>query len=254
MRILKLFLLTILVLFGSCSTIRVYRDGSTGTLKSYTAIPEYYGEDQKKTYVSGSYTTANAEQSPFPSDQKSIVSLKAHRAHNFKAFSYYYGVGGSLGSYKFKSDVLNLIEEGETKSFFSLDTKIGGNIHKAWNAVDWRILGVELTYNLEGGPYQRKLDDLKDSSNSLRVYSNPSILAYNLSTEVIFKFDKQNTAGFGLFYGSVLNSKEEFQPKADFSGFMLNYRYSDYTLSVIYSTTGESNIEALKLGLTYILF
>lgn len=237
--------------FWSCSSIRSYRAGTTGSVKSYTAIPEYYGEKKVKTYASVNYSTGSIEQTNFDSDRKFILSLNSHRAHSDKYYGFYYGGGVSYGQYKFNSKIPSVIETGESKSFFSLDTKVGGMLQKAWNSIDWRILGAEFTYNYEFGSYQDQLEDLEGEFSSIKVYNNPSILAYNVSSELVYKVNPNNAFGLGLFYGAVIDSNERVEDKADFGGLTMHYKYSDYTFSIVHNSTANSEISTVKLGLTY---
>lgn len=249
-----IFILVVSVLsanFWSCTSIRTFRSGTTGSNKSYTAIPEYYGEKAVKTYASASYSTGKAEQSGFATDDKYIISLNAHRAHADKFYAFYYGAGASYGQYTFNSGLPTVIETGEKRSFFSIDSKVGGLLQKAWNSIDWRILYAELTYSYEFGEYQDKLDELEGQFNTIKIYNNPSNLAYNFNTELVYKVNRDNAFGLGFFYGEVLDSNEAFKEKADFGGITMHYRYSEYTFSLVGNSTADNDVSSWKFGLTY---
>ena len=238
----------------SCTSIRTYRNGTYGAVKSYTAIPEYYGENTSTTYVSGSFSSGENRVDANGIDKTSIIALNAHRSHSFKYFNFYYGAGGRYGSYKFRTGLLEIIKAGERESFFNIDAKAGVNFQKSWQNLDWRILGGELTYTYETGPYQDRLDELEGELSTIQIYSQPSTLTYNVNTELIWKVNRKNAIGLGFFYGSILNQHTEDSANSGHYGIMGSYRYSQFTFSIIQTGTEQVKSGSVQFGLTYRLF
>ena len=105
-KILKALLIcTILVFFISCGVNKVYTSASYGSLKSYTEKPIYNGKKETSTYVSGSFSNLNHPQDNESGDKVTMGNFLIYRTTTNKRLNYYYGLGGSFGTYQFKSDL-----------------------------------------------------------------------------------------------------------------------------------------------------
>lgn len=243
-----------LTLVFSCTSFVTYRNGSRGSLKSYTSIPEYQGENSTASYVSGNFSTGKNNEESNEEDRISIFAINAHRSHSFKLFNFYYGAGARYGNYTFRTGFLDIVEAGDKKSFYNLDAKVGGNFQRSWKWFDWRILGAELTYTYETGSYQDRLDELDRDLDIIVDYSQPSTVTFNLNTELVWKVNNKHAVGLGFFYGSILNPIDEDSTNSDYSGIMGSYRYTNYTFSIIQSGLWIEPASSIQFGLTYRFF
>jgi len=127
--IIKLSFFLLLISLVSCGPHRVYTTGSYGSLKTYTEKQHYVDKKTTQTYMSAdvSFGTHMQNDEAF-NDTKTIVSINAHQNTTGRFYNYYYGLGASLGSYKFKEGYSDLIDRGEKKSFYSINLKTGANI------------------------------------------------------------------------------------------------------------------------------
>ena len=83
-----------------------------------------------------------------------------------------------MGRYRFDKPI-NEDVNFKSRAFYSLNSKAGINLNLPTKKMDWRVLGVELTYNYEFGPYQKTLDDVRSNSEGtdLLIFNKKSILA-----------------------------------------------------------------------------
>lgn len=252
----KILIIAQLVLFCSCGVKRIYTSGSYGSLKSYTAKKEYKDKRSSEIYLSGDISNGkHGQESNSFNDNKILVSLNAHKSITGRNYNLYYGLGATYGNYKFKEGFEDIIATGEKKSFYSINFKTGINYTMSRRVIDYRFIGLELTYNYEFGPYQDKLTQLKSLDNSELLIINKKLLfSYNLYSEYVFKINKDNALTIGFYLGDLLsNDKDTEGRRATFSGLSFGYRFNKYTFSVI-TQSGEANIRSTKFGVTYQLF
>ncbi len=249
----NLLLLIIVICFTvtSCGK-RVYTSGTYGSIKSYTARPEYKGKNTKATYISTDYSSGDAGG---VRDKKTLISVRAHRSITRKYFNLYYGLGGTIGNYKFGGPI-NENSNFNSEAFYSLNSKAGFNFNLPTKRMDWRLVGAELTYNYEFGPYQNVLKEVKDSNedSNLLIFNNKSMLYYNFTSEAVFKFNEDNTLSLGIYFGDLLNKTKDLKNRGSgFSGTFISYRFKKFTCSVV-NEGGQASIDTTKFGLTYQLF
>ncbi len=250
----KLLSLIVSFLLTSCGT-RVYTSGTYGSIKSYTAKPEFRGENKKATYVSVDISKGKQRIDESITDSKTLVSINAHRSITRKYFNFYYGLGGTIGNYKFDAPINNDVNS-DSKSFYSFNSKTGINLNLPTKKVDWRILGLELTYNYEFGPYQDILEQVKNNNEdpSLLVFNEKSILAYNIGTEAVFKLNSGNAFSLGVYVGEILNRTADLKDRNTmFGGVLMSYKIKKFTVSFL-REEGQEDIASSKFGLTYELF
>ncbi len=264
MKNLLIIILSLLLL--SCGIDRIYTSGTYSSIKSYTAKPEYRNKDTSAVYISGDYS--KGEHSQFGNystsglaqkerkDTKDLMSLSIHKSITRENFNFYYGIGGTYGNYTFKSDFFDIVKLNEKKDFYSFNTKMGINYNLPTKKMDWRIIGLELGYNYEFGPYQNILARIKERAEDLPrilVVNEKSFFSYNFNSEAVFKLKNSSAIGIGFFIGDILNNLEELKGKdSSFYGLFFSYRHKRYTFSYIEEIGNE--VRSSKFGLSYQLF
>lgn len=253
-QISKLLGIVSMLSLASCGSERVYTTASYGSLKSYTEKQHYVDSKTTETYIQGdvSFGKHMQEAGKFD-DTKTIASINAHRSTTGKFYNYYYGIGASLGTYKFNKGSGNLIDDGEKQSFYNINLKTGANIAYTRPKIDYRFLGLEFTYNNEFGSYQDKLSELIEANDgSLIIVNQKSLLTYHLYSEYAFKISDEEAITLGFYFGGLLNLKDTnvFNGKTGFSGFNIGLRLQKYTFSILYES-GQNEIRSTKFGITY---
>ena len=254
---LKAYAIMLLVgffMFSSCGK-RVYTSGTYGAIKSYTAKPEYRGENKTATYVSLDLARGRQDVTNDITDKKTLLSVRGHRSMTRKYFNFYYGLGATLGNYRFGGPITTEVDES-SKAFYSLNTKSGINLNLPTKKMDWRIVGVELAYNYEFGPYQNTLDEAKNNNEdpALLVFNKKSILSYNVSSEAVFKLKNDRALSLGFYVGDILNKTGNLKGEnSEFFGVFMTFRIKKFTFSLL-SESAKEDIGTSKFGLTYQLF
>lgn len=255
--ILKLMLVTLLFMMYSCGTHRIYTTGSYASVKSYTDKPLYKGNKESATYLTGDISLGRHKQNDGSDfyDAKTLVSGSIHRSTSGKFYNYYYGGGLTFGRYRFTKGFEDLINDNEKHNFYNVNFKTGLNFTYNRPKMEYRFIGVELTYLNEFGPYQKKLNELNTSGNDgLVVINKKSMFTYNIYSEYVFKkpnSDKGLVLGF--YFGDLLNyNADEYGHKAGFSGFTIGLKLKRSTISLI-SESRNGDISSTKFGFTYSL-
>ena len=235
----------------------IYKSATYGSIKSYTPKQEYRGKDTSAVYVAASISTGAHKPLEDVKDRKTIISAQLHKSVTRKYFNLHYGLGASYGAYKFGSSFENSIKKNERKTFYSVDAKIGMNINLPTKRVDWRLLGFELGYNYEFGPFQKKLKDIENNTSAL-VANRKSIFSYNINTEVVFKLSNLDAFAFGLFFEDLLDKsdKKNVLHNTNYIGAVFSYKHKRFTFSYLAEDNWsiKSNATMHKFGLTYQLF
>lgn len=252
---IKLFVTAQAFIICACgANPRVYTSGSYGTLKSYKEKPHYNGEKQSAFYFSADYNSGKHTQHTGPNDDtKTIYSFSAHRSITDKRFNYYYGLGGTFGKYIFTDEFEDLIINDESKNFYGVNLTTGANYTLSTKMVDFRFFGLELGYNYEFGPLQKKLAELNDANNSRLISINKkSMFSYNFYSEYVLKFSNNDALSFGVFFGDLLFNEKEYRNFGDarFNGFTVGLRIDKIIISAV-RQKGTNGIESTKIGFTY---
>jgi hypothetical protein len=253
--ILKLSLVILFLILSSCGSHRVYTTGSYGSIKSYTDKPLYKDEKESATYISGDVSFGSHLQNDNWEfyDAKTLLSGSIYRSTTGKFFNYYYGGGVTYGRYRFTKGFEDLIDNYEKHNFYNFNFKTGINFTYNRPRVEYRFVGVELTYLNEFGPYQNKLDELSRLNRSeLDIINIKSVLTYNIYSEYVFKKpNSHNGLVLGFYFGNLLNyDKEKYDYRADYSGFSIGLKLNRSTISLI-SETGNGKISSIKLDFAY---
>ena len=243
----------LILLTVSCGPNRIYTTGTYGSIKSYTEKQHFVDQKTTETYISGdvSFGRHMQEDEAFD-DSKTIASINLHQNSTGRFYNYYFGVGAAAGRYKFKQGYLDLINDGETQAFYSVNLKAGINYTYTRPKVDYRFIGLELTYHNEFGPYQDKLSELEDALSDIIVINQKSLFAYNIYSEYVFKIKNDEALTLGFYFGDIIStgSIKEYSRQVNYSGFTMGLRMKKYTFHVVFES-GENKIRSTKLGLSY---
>lgn len=253
-QISKLLGFVCLLSLAACGSERVYTTASYASLKSYTAKQHYIDTKTTKTYVQGdiSFGKHMQEAGDFD-DTKTIASINAHRTTTGNFYNFYYGLGASFGNYKFKEGFDSLIDDGEKQSFYNINLKTGANITYTRPKIDYRFLGLELTYHNEFGPYQDKLTELAYADNeNLIIVNHKSMFSYHFYSEYAFKISHEEAITLGFYFGGLFKSEETklYKNRNEFSGFTFGLRLKQCTFSLLHES-GYNDIRSTKFGITY---
>lgn len=253
--VMKTLMKLLFVIFlSSCGVNRVYTTGSYGSIKSYTEKQHFIDRKTTGTYVTGdlSFGKHSQEAGNF-NDTKTIAALNIHRNTSGEFYNYYWGLGGAYGTYDFKEAYGDQIFKGEKSDFYAINFKSGINYAYTRPKVDWRFIGLELTYLNESGPYQDKLYELAiNNDEGLIVANQKSMFTFNLYSEYVFKFSNEEAFTIGFYTGDLLNYKntELYSGTTGFSGITLGLRLKKYTVNAIFEK-GNGDIKSSKIGITY---
>ena len=251
--LIKIQALISLLILSSCGSHRVYTTGSYGSIKTYTEKQHYVEAKTTETYISGDFSIGkHMQDGDLFDDEKIIASLGLHQNTTGKFYNYYYGFGGSLGSYKFKQGFKDLIQYGEKHSFYNIFLKTGANITYSRPKTDYRFIGLEFSYLNEFGPYQDKLKDLiEKNDNDLIIVNQNSLFSYHIYSEYVLKIKDTEAFTFGFYFGDIMNLKDNSErDKVNYSGCSFGYRIKDYTIYLMFES-GQNKIRSGKFGLTY---
>lgn len=251
----KILLLgAITFLICSCGSRRIYTTGSYGSLKSYTEKPKYSGQKESATYVSGDLSFGKHSQDGGDfDDTKTIAALNVHRSTTGRFYNFYYGLGASYGTYKFKKGYEDLVVDQEKKSFYTINLKSGINYTYTRPKVDWRFIGIELAYLNEFGPYQDKLSELvSNNDGGLIIVNEKSMFTFQFYSEYVFRLSDDSAFTLGFYFGDLINYKdtEMYDGSTSFSGLTIGLTFNRCTVHTIFET-GEGDIKSTKIGLTY---
>lgn len=254
MKQLLLIITLIALTFSSCNVNRVYTPANYGVTKRYIAKPIYKDKDVSATYISlGVSTGKHPYSSEEIADTKFIGSLNIHQSKSIKRFNFYYGIGFSYGNFNFKNSLDDVIKQNESQSFYIINPKIGMSIKKSSSKFDFHFIGMELNYNYENGAYQDKLSKITPSE-SIIIVNEKSLLSYNLSSEILYKINANNTIGLGIFAGDIIGLDTDKYNVGNagtgFGGLTFSYRIKKLTLSTV-SQSASRNIESISFGASY---
>jgi len=247
-------IMSTLLLLTSCGSNRVYTTASYGSLKTYTEKQHYTDKKTTETYVSGNISFGRHMQDGGTfDDTKTIASFNVHRATTGSFYNYYYGLGASFGTYRFKEGYDSLIEKNEKKNFYNINLRTGVNYTYTRPKIDYRFIGLELAYNNEFGDYQKKLSNLAKANDSgLIIVNQKSMFMYNIYSEYAFKFSDEKALTLGFYLGGLIGieNTDMFDGETGYSGYTMGLRLKKYTVSFIYES-GQNEIRSSKFGLTY---
>ncbi|HTE30957.1 MAG TPA: hypothetical protein VK666_11335 [Chryseolinea sp.] len=197
--------LLIISILSSCTRYAYYQSPTHANASAYRAMPMIRDSAKAKLYLSGSFIGGLANQRL--RDNINGFNASAHVAHHFGNFQAYYGLTGTLGSYKIDSTNgwFNTNEDGYPsssllnsmtgrKSFRSYGAFGGVNGVIPFSGGEWRFLGTEFTYTKEFGQYLDFRQKLPVNAANLVDQRNHFFTA-GLSTDLVLR-RSSNSIGF----------------------------------------------------------
>jgi hypothetical protein len=181
----------------------------------YHTLPMAADSAKSAVYASLSFNTGGSNQQL----KDDVVGGRAelHRAHQFGNFQAFYGAGLSLGNYHV-ADVYHLRDAyynslNDTVYHYENANKLYGSygLYGGINIVipfgngrgEWRMIGLETSFQKEFGEYVQYRKNLPDSAyNVLAAYDR--IFSIGGMTEIVGKTRNGTEVGYKLAIGSIL--------------------------------------------------
>lgn len=152
----------------------------------------------------------------------------ASGSHNFGAFQGFYSLNVSAGNYKVAP--WGNLQQVNNRFFGGAGFEGGGNVVTSFGETEWRILGVETSWQHEWGDYLRYRQSLSHNQVNLLVKS-PVYATLGGYTELVTR-SGNTTVGFRLAYGTALgrhySKRYFFYDNLDYD--RLPYRYGHFTV------------------------
>ena len=180
----------------------------------------------------------------------------ASGSHNFGAFQGFNSVNVSAGNYKIEP--WGNQPKDYNRFFGGAGFEGGLNVVTSFGQTEWRILGVEISWQHEWGDYLRYRQGLLDNQVNLLIKS-PVYTTLGGYTELVTQTGK-STLGFRLAYGKVLGrhyrKKSFYYNNYDYD--YLPYRYGQFTVHLsrgkytgYLRTLFATRADGVQLGLNY---
>lgn len=239
-----------------------------GNSPGYASIPLKADSLKSATYANAAYFAASAND--HGRDDVSAFHFEVSRAHNFHFLQAWYGVNLALGTYRVQPwDSSYFSARGNSFDAKAIDQHAGNHFFGGTgarggiNAVvtrgnqEWRVLGLETSFEHEFGDYLNFRKQLPDSAATLLVKSN-FFGTIGLYTELLGK-TRKGDFGFRFALGWILGSAyNNLNIYDDSKKRYLRYRYYDFIYHYTYQRyTGYLQIDAatkttgLHLGFNY---
>ncbi|WCT12395.1 hypothetical protein [Mucilaginibacter jinjuensis] len=225
-----LFAAALLLIFSSC-TKHYYPSAMFQNDVQYMSKP-YSGDSVRHgTYVSGALLlTGNSGNID---DGASAGLLNIYQSYTLKNpnLNISYGVLGFAGNYRAGTDNTNISID---KNFYGLGVNFSMSPYINRGNVDWRIIGLDLTYTKEFGDYaafrQRMLN-----TDKLTYYRKTDLFTYGLFTEAMvkvspavslaFKIGLNNTPGQKQYINGIPFNNVGFNANVGVRHFSFNLAY-----------------------------
>jgi hypothetical protein len=246
MKIKRLIIPSLLIfLLEGCFTHRqaYYFSPFNGNHSTYNPIPLISDSMSSASYAGQSITTGSANYRSH--DKLTSFKTRLHRSHSGTKFQFYYGADMTLGYYdvkpydtfssRFIVDFLNAetINRNAGKKFFGGFGLSGGldYVLSLGNRTEWRVMGIESSYNNEFGEYLTFRRLLPDSAVTAIVRSK-LYGTLGLSTEIVARIGMGN-GGVKLGYGWILGNAYNHiydpwpnDPRIKFRYFFMVFQYT----------------------------
>lgn len=217
-----------LLLFSSCMVEKqgYYLSPHNANSNPYHPIPLKSDSIPSAFYVNLAYYIGRAND--LGSDQVSVFQGGIHRSHNFGIFQAYYGANLSLGTYNISGFDNQYYSLGggspgtafpyDTTSFHILDKgkffggygiAAGINIVASSRRVEWRVLGLETSFQNEFGKYTAFRKDLPDSAADMN-FRNTFTGTLGLYTDYSFTDRHRIISGFKFAAGMMINPNSNY--------------------------------------------
>ncbi|RYY21749.1 MAG: hypothetical protein EOO04_17650 [Chitinophagaceae bacterium] len=201
---------------------------------AYRAIPMVSDGIKNSVYASGSIVAGGGNQNL--RDGVFQFQGSVHRAHTWSRFQAYYGLSGMIGNYHISQHSVYsnfgyfITTQGPLNRYTAALGAFGGAgfVIPFGSGSEWRVFGVETSYQHELGDYLHYRLKLPDSAATI-ISRNNYFHTIGMSTNVIKKFRKSgNTFGykFGVHMSTSrlrrLNTYDSFEGKYLLPAFVSN--------------------------------
>lgn len=192
---------------------------------TYTPKPVSFDSEKVSNYISVGYVNIK-EPSTFNNsdDAINIVNFALSRGHVFDKWNFAYGIDAFFGSYKNKFLPATDPNYFSSRAVSGVQFKTSLNLLKTAKALDFRYIGLDLSYANEFGEFSRFR---KTIIGREKFYSIPKsgLFTAGLSSEIVFKgkfpdnqfgfrFAVQNTFGDLKYQGSYDTEYEILEEKS----------------------------------------
>ena len=200
----------------------------------YRAMPMVSDGVKSAVYASGSIAAGGANQNL--RDGVFQFQGSVHRAHTWQRFQAYYGLSGLIGNYHISDASINSINGninrtgGPWNRYTAAFGAFGGLglVIPFGSGSEWRVFGIESSYQHETGDYLQYRLKLPDSAANI-ISRNNYFHTIGMSTNVIRRFRKSgNSFGYKFsFHLSTsrlrrLNTYDSFEGKYLLPAFVSN--------------------------------
>jgi hypothetical protein len=207
---MKLNLLLIAGVFlSSCSPgiVNKYYDPAL-LLADISYQPKPMASDSLKSaiYISGGINQREMQSESNSYDMINMLQFDVNRAHTFNYINASYGFF-AMGGY-FKNGLINNGEPHvfDKKNFSAIGLRGSLNTFYTKNNVDYRLLGIELSYSQEFGNYSKFRKSLQNQQYYYSI-DNTKLFTAGVTTEMIVHSRRKeaNQLGTRLFIGKTFN-------------------------------------------------
>lgn len=245
--------------FSSCTT-RYYAPGLYQNDVQYMFKPHSQDSVKSRVYVSGALLT----QSGAGGEGSSTSGLlNIYQAHTLKNVNLAYGVIGYTGAYSrnnqsFSGDSnLPDLEDHVYKSFTGYGFNGSASVYFNNKNVDFRVLGVDLTYTHESGDYlayRKAIYDIPGVLSSPRA----NMFTYGIFSEYVFHPRPTIDFGFKVFFnkttGAVNRDLQDYGGGFNSFGGTVFSHFDHLNVSGTFGFNGNNGAglgAALQLGVGY---
>jgi hypothetical protein len=201
----------------SCTRYSYYISPFSATARPYHAVPLHADSSKLATYVSAAFAAGGSNHRL--QDGTVAGQLYLHRANNIGRFQIYYGLNGSIGNYRVSgyhglqrisitdTALINTMTGNKFVGGYGLNA--GVNYVRTYQKSEWRVIGLETTYQREFGNYREFRQKLPDTSVNI-IDKSSGYQSLGLFTDVIFR-TRKGFSGFKFAYGFSLKRLSEYQ-------------------------------------------
>jgi len=201
-----LLLLTAALLSTACETnkpvVKKYVPVMLGAGISY--MPRPTSEDTVKmlNYISGGYVKTSALDNE--SESSNSAQLAFSRGYRSRNFNFAFGADGFLGSYSNRFFKPGDAEYFKRSNFYGYQLKTSFNVYKKINNLDFRFIGLSLSYSNEFGDFKEFRQRIHHTENFYSIPS-PKIVSLGLSSELVIHDNRYVKYGMRLMVDNTLS-------------------------------------------------
>ena len=250
------FFLLIVVSLASCKQPYYYLSPLNSTSQTYHTIPLKSDSVKSAIYANGIVTLGAANQD----GRDNVYSFNGNisRSHNLGLFQAYYGIGFTAGDYIIQKYSNTPITIPPTDNFFEaigVNGAINLVVPFGHRGSEWRIIGVETSFQNESGNYLQLRKSLRDSSDNYSlIEANNWTTTVGGYSEIVFKTNDDIQLGYKIACGeSLQNSSNYYGYAAHVNPFYLSNTFHATRNSV--TAFAQINVgtyaASVQLGINY---